>query len=915
MSEIEAFFSKDAHERRIVAIDGEGLDIALSPGVTSANPHVMEHGWHTYNLLLATIDDPANPGITGLPKYIPARQSDMKRREVFIDEDGHNRPDMRCIRCSRVKTEADLCGHEKRDKDCNVCRNAIACSRSIARNYGIRTKDALDFILGMPEDALIVGFAFSYDVNKILADMPLVNQRELNTDSVGDSGGKTVWRDYEISYTPRKQFQISRISSGKKFRLRQRGPHKDMVNDCEKCNRRKVKDGKKPLGCGMVWESDGYKHSRIVWDIFGFFQKAFVGALADFQKPYKKRGEISPFEVIWDKEKNRILSALRESGASAETFVAAEKGVIPFIQYMKDNRSDFDNLPIEQVIEYCRLECRFLAILMRDMLVNIQDAMELRMTRYDGAGAVASAWYTKKGTVNYKTPTNLPHDVALFGYFGGRFEVGDIGYIGDAYSYDINSAYPYLISTLPCIAHGHFEHVSVYDDSPRIAIWRVSSHTTGFKYAPFGFRSDKEYAREAQMPERSILYAHEGQRWAWQSEVKVARQHYGSDAIEIHEGYVWVSDCELHGCDGTPFKDVPEMYRMRKILKKAGDGAEKVFKLTLNSLYGKLAQSIGFKIIDQTSDYEYHYALIDPECDQCNALNGAHPCGISAPKYQSFIWAGLITSGTRAMILDAAMQNGADVVSFATDGILSRTPIDILKTGAELGDWEFTLVKELYIFQSGVYVYQKADDSTTKEEITPDWDRNDPRIIWKQDYKTRGFSQKEVPAEKLINAWENGHHGYRDDCEKCRECARLNKSNATLGCGLVVLPEPGSTRFIPMRLGLNRMFPTEFTGQWVDSTHAVAITHTRRIASHSVNGAATLVFDDESGLPEDPTGSVITSMPYSVKPIDILSEPYSPKQNWEDLLNNRGVQNVDSSEMEATEEDEDEIAENMDWKW
>ena len=45
-------------------------------------------------------------------------------------------------------------------------------------------------------------------------------------------------------------------------------------------------------------------------------------------------------------------------------------------------------------------------------------------------------------------------EAARMTYYGGWFETFVNGVIpGTSYAYDINSAYPYAISTLPCLLH------------------------------------------------------------------------------------------------------------------------------------------------------------------------------------------------------------------------------------------------------------------------------------------------------------------------------------------------------------------------------------------------------------------------------------------------------------------------------
>ena len=311
-------------------------------------------------------------------------------------------------------------------------------------------------------------------------------------------------------------------------------------------------------------------------------------------------------------------------------------------------------------------------------------------------------------------------------------------------------------------------------------------------------------------------------RWIWQDEIAIAQKHFGQDAIPLYDGWIWEP-----ACDHKPFRDIPNLYDYRLKLKGHGpgsddyDGAEKILKLLINSIYGKTAQSIGWTL----------------------AKDGT----LKPPAFQSFIWAGLITSGTRAMILDAVMQS--DTVSIATDGILSRTPLDTLPISKALGDWDYDIVTDTYLFQSGVYTML---------------DNKGKRI-----YKTRGFAGKEIPADKLIAAWGTGD---------------TNK--------FTVEPESDATRFVPIKAGVIRTDALDYIGQWIQSNHKVTISHNRRVPDLSY---------DEYGLPIENIGQTLGSIPYTFDDDD-MSAPYTLKESWEDIESDRNNIEGDHYEWNANDD-------------
>lgn len=836
---------KNPETRTIIAVDGEGWNIPLTEGKTSANPAVADRGWHSY-VMVAGADD------HGLARSVV---HDGSRRETGT--------------VPMLTTAGEL------------------TLDPVARNYGLTTAACLDFLLDMPHDALITSFAFSYDASKIMADLPLRNLAELSrensmpveeyvrrvteaseafsipieripsfkmtsTTHLIDQATTIYDNQYWIHYIPRKELNIVDLRAGKQ-----------LIQD--------TREGKKVGKPERKW----LRKVR-VWDAFGFFQKSFVAALRDY-----RCGQCQACR------KAREHCGAKCSRCAQENYCVTapwSPDDIAHIETMKEHRGAFRPEEQQEVLAYCYSECRYLSFLMRDLITGIyrfNPDMWKGMTRFDGSGAVASAYlktYKVKdhlperipGTLeNHRTHgghycgkcrsnasglnhcawcgqdfpgsdmladhlddcmpadlepamyAGLPEIVALSGYFGGRFEVPEIGYVGDLHGYDINSAYPHITRNLPCLAHGKFRHVREYVPGA-IGIYLAGSRTAG-KFAPFPFRTH-ERAPDG-LAKTAIYYAHGGKRWVWQDELAVARNHFGADGIPVYDGYVWEPEC-----DHKPFANIPELYELRKEYVTQGNGIEKVIKLILNSLYGKTAQSVGW-----------------------SEKNGIP----QPPPFQCFIWAGLITSGCRAMILDGIMQPDADVVSIATDGILSRTRIPSIDADAPkekiLGKWEYTAVTDGYLFQSGVYTYLKPGKEG--KETTRDG-RPAKRI-----YKTRGFSAKEISAHELIRAWEAGER--------------------------TVHADPSHSRYIPMRSGVSRIEALEYIGQWIPSVHDVSFTHNRRMPV----------------LEYDSYGDILPGLERYSEPCMIAcrqcdecrngnprlcadapeSAPYVPKQSWDDV--------------------------------
>lgn len=332
------------------------------------------------------------------------------------------------------------------------------------------------------------------------------------------------------------------------------------------------------------------------------------------------------------------------------------------IRKMKESRSTFSNESLAEMLAYCQEECSLLVQLVQ----KLRDALiegGIPMRQWYGAGAVAAAIMEKERVKNYleRVPPVKYSIPILSGYYGGRFDLAATGQHDNVWLYDIRSAYPHILRQLPCLTHMTYrEHHGYVDATWGIyhCEWRVPS---GSIWPPFPFR---------EMQTRQILYPLVGSGWYQASEVRAAIRLYGS-AITVNKTIVCESQCPST-CSGNPFGFVPDYYAYRNELKRRGSQAQLTIKLGLNSLYGKTAQGVGF--------------------------------GDKKPPFQSYLWAGMITAGTRAMLLDAIAQCPEDIIWTATDGIASKKRLT-LDIGTELGQWEERFAEWAFCIQPGVYQY------------------------------------------------------------------------------------------------------------------------------------------------------------------------------------------------------------------
>jgi len=470
----------------------------------------------------------------------------------------------------------------------NECVTAIENSKGLEANECF---EAFFTIKRAFPNSLLVGFSLGYDYTKLLECLPTSSVFRIARPESRRGKKHPIpirWNGYSINYL-RGRLTIARLVLGKHSKYCKE-------EDCTGCLR---------------------GESVNVWDVWGFFQGSFIDAC-------KNWGVISNEEY-------------------------------EYLRKMKNKRSGFTARDWQEVKDYCGVECQKLAKLVTALRDAHTDA-KIPLKSYYGAGSTASAVLSKMGIKKHmpkdELPEKLQHAVAC-SFFGGRFEIGRYGPVKQpVYSFDIASAYPYQLVGLPCLACGEWRLIRGKNILPRIRMARGAivryllpyiddikldkeACTSEMPWGPFPLRTDGLGAvGHSGIDDGNIVYpATSGGGWCYKEEFLAGLEHWPN--VVAKEAWIYDTDC-----DHKPFLDVAQYYIQRLAWGKEGRGI--VVKLGMNSIYGKLAQSIGDK-----------------------------------PPFQCFLWAGMITSGCRAQLLQLVGQGS--ILMTATDGIVSEKRLELPK--------------------------------------------------------------------------------------------------------------------------------------------------------------------------------------------------------------------------------------------
>jgi hypothetical protein len=512
------------------------------------------------------------------------------------------------------------------------------------------------------KQAVYVGFALGYDFAQWFKDLPEDRAKMLLTEEgIARRQRRTLTRSGRGRLAPfpvyldgpKYGWEID-LHAGKRFKLRPR-TMAGAINEC------KCKGERCSCEHAATW--------LYVCDVFAFYQSSFLVAIDPDTWP-------EPIVTIKEYEQIKAGKAQRATAELDET-----------------------------MIQYNILENEIMARLMTSLNQGfVRMGIHLRRNQWYGPGQAVSAWLDKinapTGETIRETVPEKARNAARKSYYGGWFEIFAHGHIpGKTYEYDINSAYPKIISDLPCLLHGKWRfgdgdlHLDRQEEERDRDLTTVRRKLALVRAEVLG-ADERCGAMLHRGADGRVLRPSNTAGWYWQHELNAARSAGIIDAVRIEE---WA---QYEACDcPPPLVAIADLYEERlRVGKKTPEG--RALRLVFNSAYGKMAQSVG------------------------------------QPKYANPIYASLITAGCRTKILEAIAthpRKTEDLLMVATDGVYFRTPHPTLPISpTTLGLWDTTTKRNLTLFLPGIYW-----DDETRERIR---NGKSPKL------KSRGINARDLAA-------------------------------------------------------------------------------------------------------------------------------------------------------------------------
>jgi len=322
-----------------------------------------------------------------------------------------------------------------------------------------------------------------------------------------------------------------------------------------------------------------------------------------------------------------------------------------FLKVMKSGRADFTISQIKTIGKYSVLENKIGLRIVQKIYDLIPE--DLKTYSLYGSSVLANIFLRKK---NIKQSEIFSTQLFETSYFGGRSEVFKIGTFKNVYKYDINSAYPNIIKDLKeplSYTITDYNGQSIIDSNLYVCTFK---HKTVKEIGCLPVRLKGGY----------LVFPASGSGIFYGCELLEAKKR----KVELNitkEIKIVLGKRLFNG-------EIESFYKLRNEYKKQKDLRNLIYKILLNSIYGKFAQKVG------------------------------------KTQFRNLYLAGYITAKTRSELLKVTYNQDDNIIFFATDGILSKKKLNI-KPNKKLGGWDFEKISRAVVILSGIYKLYYSDNT------------------------------------------------------------------------------------------------------------------------------------------------------------------------------------------------------------
>lgn len=352
-----------------------------------------------------------------------------------------------------------------------------------------------------------------------------------------------------------------------------------------------------------------------------------------------------------------------------------------------------------QIIEYCIQDCVLTEKLANLFYFNLWNEIQFNPKKPYSAGSIAQEYFINNSRF-IPVLKDIPTDVLRLhqnSYRGGRIEILKRGFFKKLESFDLKSAYPSIMIDLLDYTKGKWIKTTDYDENLH-GIYEIKYNWFNHNIGLFPHNVDGLTIYPNVIGESQTAYCNE-------KELAFLDSHSNECDYKIVDGWQFIPYYEVY-----PYREcLLRLFEQKEIAEKENNENKRlIYKLFINSIYGKTAEAIYNK---NTGFFETG-RLYNP------------------------IYCNRITALTRLKLIQACMDIADNVVGFSTDSILTQKPISKKFISNSLGNFthEYTAYDSV-VLMSGVRYIQKLNDKNKLE----------------MSQKMRGFSNKLNLKELLEN--------------------------------------------------------------------------------------------------------------------------------------------------------------------
>lgn len=295
-------------------------------------------------------------------------------------------------------------------------------------------------------------------------------------------------------------------------------------------------------------------------------------------------------------------------------------------------------------------------------------------------------------------------------YNGGKFEMYRRGRF-EGVSYDINSAYPYEMANLLDISKAVVIRSDKYVSEASYGFVRCFIDNTECRHLSNSLKIGQLNIYPAGTFNTTITM----QEYDYLKSIKVP--------VKILDGY-WLL---IQDKQRPYYKVVTHLYKMKNYYKTRDPRLYMIYKIMLNSFYGKMAQLIG------------------------------QPDGsIKAGQAWNPIYASVITANVRIRLAQLTHEFGKDIYAVHTDSVITGRDVPKSYLGKRLGLWQKEDEGDGVIIACGIYSI--GDKNKFRGiDVTK-------KTRWIPLLKKNGRTDKIKLRKQLVTSWVEANFRHKDEC-------------------------------------------------------------------------------------------------------------------------------------------------------